>query len=33
MPAMLCSPAAAMVGTENGPAAVPTVKVEVVVKY
>ena len=32
MPAMLCSPAAAMVVTENGPAAVPTVKVEAAVK-
>ena len=32
MPAMLCSPAAAMVATEKGPAAVPTGKVEAVVK-
>ena len=32
MPAMLWSPAAAMVATEKGPAAVPTGKVEAAVK-
>ena len=32
MPAMLCSPTAAMVATEKGPAAVPTGKVEAAAK-
>ena len=32
MPTMLCSPAAAVVATENGPAAVPTGKVEAAAK-